>query len=149
MFTPKFVDKQKFFSRYHNFDSFTKDLNYNKQRRLNFIDPDKRLPVDQYHGQDFALSSHGWPMSDIALLAKAQTQQELDLAISRLRQLNIQGVDTSGKSVAEVLHDIVPRWCQTPSELQRYAKYYTSFVSSVQSDKADDDKKDTQGTEES
>lgn len=149
MYKPQFVNKDRFYGRYHAFDQFKADKNFNKKVHLDLIEPKQRLPIDQYSSQEFALSDHGWPLSDVALLAKAQTQQELDLALSRLRELGLTGVNNEGKSVAQVLHEVVPRWCQTPAELQRYAQYYTTwFDPSSVSDETDDpkDKKDDESS---
>lgn len=133
-----------FFARYHDFSVFGTNKVDNNRKRIETIDKEKRMPVDQYCSQDFAKSSHGWPMSDLALLAKAQTQQEFDLAVSRLRELNIPSQNNEGKTVRQILDDVVPRWVQTPAELQQYAKYYySSFGKSdpVDSSGSDDKKK--------
>ena len=82
--------------------------------------------VDGFADQDFARSSKGWILSDIALLQRAATQQELDYALSRLREVAFVSADNSGKTVQEILSDILPRFVQTPAELSRYACVYAN-----------------------
>lgn len=136
-----------FFERYHDFSMFSSAGDNpkvdNNRERVEKIDPDKRMPVDQYSSQEFATSIHGWPLSDLALLAKAQTQKEFELAVSRIRELGLSGVNNEGKSVREVLDNVLPSWVKTPAEFQRYAAYYSSFSPVVEtvdvSDGNDDD----------
>lgn len=123
-----------FFARYHDFSVFGKNYVDNNRVRVELIDKEKRMPVDQYCAQEFVKSSHGWPMSDLALLAKAQTQQEFDLAVARLRELNLTGPSNEGKTVRQILDDVLPRWVQTPAELQQYAKFYYSSYGQNDSD---------------
>ena len=122
-----------FFSRYHDFSDFKNDTLDNNRVRIEKIDKFQRMPVDQYCSQDFALSQHGWPMSDLALLAKAQTQKEFELAVARIRELNLPSVNNEGKTVQEILSSVLPSWVRTPAEYQRYVSYYSSFGASSRS----------------
>lgn len=97
----------------------------NRRRLLNCIDVKQRLVIDGI--QDFAKNSHGWIMNDLALLMEANTQQKLDYALSKLREVGVITNSNEGKSVREVLDSVVPRYIQTPAELSAYAEYYSSL----------------------
>lgn len=99
----------------------------NRRKILNCIDVKQRLVIDGFGEQEFARNSHGWIMNDLALLMEASTQQELDYALSKLREVGIVNSFNDGKSVREVLDSVVPRYIQTPAELSAYAEYYSSL----------------------
>lgn len=99
----------------------------NRRKLLNCIDVKQRLVIDGIYEQDFAKNSHGWIMNDLALLMEANTQQKLDYALSKLREVGVITNSNDGKSVREVLDSVVPRYIQTPAELSAYAEYYSSL----------------------
>ena len=59
----------------------------NRRNILKCIDPSQRLVVDGVGDQSFAKNSHGWIMNDLSLLVNANTKQEIDFAMSRLREI--------------------------------------------------------------
>lgn len=135
------VNYASLFERFGSLDAMTHNVVDNRRRLIENVDSRYRLPVDQFSSQDFAISKHGWPLSDLALLSKAQSQKEFELAVSRLRELGLKGVDNSGKTVAQVLGDVLPSWVKTPAELQRYASYYSSFGDDSKVESLDSDDK--------
>lgn len=85
------------------------------------------LPVDQYPAQDFNKGLNGLPANDLTLLERAQSAQEVELILSRLQELRSQSKNV-GKSDAELICEIVPRWVQTPSEIDKFMEYYYNNV---------------------
>lgn len=130
----KYLNFNVFFGRYSDHSDMTKNALDNKRKIINSVDIVLRKVVDGYGGQDFARNSHGWPMNDLALLQKANTQQELDLALSRLREVGVLKNNNEGKSVRQVLDDVLPRYVQTPAEISRYAEYYSSLYAKSDED---------------
>lgn len=97
--------------------------------------PSACVPVDQFPVQDFNLNPAGHPCSDVSLLMRAETQELYNLYASRLQELKLQQVDTTGMSDEQILSSLVPRHCQLPSELAQLAVLRSSSVnpSSVES----------------
>lgn len=139
----KYLNYNVFVSRYPRVE-MSKNALDNRRNILNSIEVKQRLVIDGIADQSFAKNSHGWIESDLALLAKANTQQELDYALSKLREVGIVSSSNDGKSIREVLDSVMPRYVQTPGELSAYAEYYSSLhVPSVdESSVVDDNKKD-------
>lgn len=109
----------------------------NRRNFLKCIDSNQRLVVDGVGDQSFAKNSHGWIMNDLSLLVNANTKQDIDFAMSRLREIGLPGTNNEGKTVREVLDNIIPRYVQTPSELSRYAEFYSSFGDNSRFDNKD------------
>lgn len=99
----------------------------NRRNILSSIEVKQRLVIDGIADQSFAKNTHGWIENDLALLQKANTQQELDYALSKLQQVGVVSSRNEDKSVREVLDAVLPRYVQTPGELSAYAEYYSSI----------------------
>lgn len=124
MYRNKYLKVLTFLTRYSR-DPFSQDKVTNLKRIVDRVGRQLNI-VDGFANQEFAVSSKGWILSDIALLQRASSQKELDFALSRLREVGVINQTNEGKSVNEILSDVLPRYVQTPAELQRYVSFYSS-----------------------
>lgn len=86
-----------------------------------------KVAIDQYPSEDFNIGFSGRPANDLTLLERAQSMSEVQLVLSRLQQYkaNNPNVDKTDK---EIIAEIVPRWVQSPSEIDRFMDYYYQNV---------------------
>lgn len=85
-------------------------------------------PVDQFSSQEFNRSFvTNLPANDITLLARATSQREYDMILSRLQEVRINQPDNSKKSDKQIVSEIMPSWVQSPSEIERFMDYYNSL----------------------
>ena len=83
--------------------------------------------VDQFPGKDFCIGEFGFPLSDIALIEKAQTQKEFELLASRLQEIEVPKIDKSKKSDQDIIKNLMPAWIQSPSEIAKFADYFNDL----------------------
>ena len=83
--------------------------------------------VDQFPGKEFCIGEFGFPLSDIALIEKAQTQKEFELLASRLQEIDVPKIDNSKKSDQDIIKNLMPAWVQSPSEIAKFADYYNEL----------------------
>lgn len=88
--------------------------------------------IDDYAGKDFNRNDAGWIRNDLALLARAQSLQEYELIMSRLQEVRSQSNLPDGISDQQAFDMVVPRFAQSPLELERYVQMSNdSFVERV------------------
>lgn len=95
--------------------------------------------VDQFPGKEFCIGQFGFPLSDIALIEKAQTQKEFELLASRLQEIEVPNIDKSKKSDQDIIKNLMPAWVQSPSEIAKFADYYNE-LNPVEKEKIDESK---------
>lgn len=84
------------------------------------------VAIEQFAAKDFFNNAAGWHKNDIAAIAACTTQEQYNALLSSL-QMNDPKFDIKdGDKIADSIRKIVPRWCQSPSEIQNFAESYAS-----------------------
>lgn len=84
-------------------------------------DKSVKCPVDQFASQEFNIGENGHVMSDIEVIMKVQDE---DLRRVLLQRLDVQKVIEDSRSDYEKLRDVVPRYIQTPAEIQQFIRVF-------------------------
>lgn len=72
---------------------------------------------------DYDRNSFGFIRSDFAMLAASQDAMSLQKALSKMQEFAATEVDNSDKSFEEICQQIIPRFVQSPAELDRFELY--------------------------
>lgn len=81
--------------------------------------------VDQFPAQDFNIGANGFVSNDISVLARAQSEQEFQLILNRLKEYKVNNPDTSGLTDREIIQRfLIPANIQSPAEIERYVNWY-------------------------
>lgn len=84
------------------------------------------VAIEQFAAKEFFNNAAGWHKNDIAAIAACTTQEQYNALLSSL-QMNDPKFDVKdGDKIADSIRKIVPRWCQSPSEIQNFAEGYAS-----------------------
>lgn len=83
------------------------------------------INVDQRAGFSDLLNAAGWPANEISLLVKLQQSGDGDSALAKLLESGLiemptPAVDNSGKSNAEIIRSIIPKYVGTLSEYMKW-----------------------------
>ena len=101
-------------------------------------------PIDQFNAKPFNYGANGLPASDITLLARATSQKEFELVLSRLREIRVSQPDNSKKSDRQIALEIMPSWVQTPSEVSNFIDYMKAVSPNAVSTSSIKDVKDVE-----
>lgn len=146
------VDKSHLVSRSGDyFNRLGDDVQTNVNMLISSVPKERRCFASQDAVQTFQLGDSGWPMSDITLLLKAQTDDQINNVLNRLVDLKSGNNIPDGTSDSDIIRDyIVPRYVGTSSEYLTYLtnKYETS-VTSADLQVLDGSKVDIQSVDES
>lgn len=81
----------------------------------------RRIQVDQTCVQDFQINEYGWPSSDISMLLKVQTDEQVSSVLNRLVDLKSKTQIPEGTSDMDIIKYHIPsRYLGTSSELLGY-----------------------------
>lgn len=83
--------------------------------------------VDQFPALPQNIGENGFPLSDLALFRKAQTEQEMSLIAQRMVDMKADE-QYVGKSDEEILSMIKPRNAQSNYEVQDYIDRVNAFM---------------------
>jgi hypothetical protein len=84
------------------------------------VKPTADVCVDQSYSKDFSTNEFGHPRSDVTALMQAQTEELYKLYASRLNELPVDQADTSSMSDCQIVDSIVPRSCQSPTQIASF-----------------------------
>lgn len=94
--------------------------------RQSSIDPQKILhrlcQIDQFATQSFNLSDFGFPRNSIAAMAHAQSYEEYKAIASMLQQSPKEFNVPKGTKFEDAIRLVRPRSCQSPAELEIFAR---------------------------
>lgn len=82
--------------------------------------------VDQMSANDYNINEYGFIRNDITALERAGTSQEVELIMSRLREMRSDPVNAD-ISDDEILRRVIPRYAQDPTEYAAYLDYINSL----------------------
>lgn len=94
---------------------------YHRIKGIPHCDKSVKCPVDQFAAQEFNIGENGHVMSDIEVIMKTQSE---DLRKVLLQRLDVHKVKEDSRSDYEKLRDVVPRYIQTPAEVQQFIKVF-------------------------
>lgn len=87
------------------------------------VDTSSIAPVDQFPTQDFNLGENGFPMSDIQLILKTDSEELRKVLLSRL-EVQKQMESNPDMSDEELIRNVVPRYIQTPAEIKEFTRVF-------------------------
>lgn len=114
------------------FNRLGDDIQTNVNEFIQSVPKSRRAFASQDSVQSFALNDCGWPMSDVTLLLKVQSDDQISSVLNRLVELKQSNNIPEGTSDQQIIMDyIVPRYVGTSSEYLTYltGKYETSITS--------------------
>ena len=81
--------------------------------------------VDQFLTKDFNRNDAGWLRNDLSALAAAQTKEQYELILHRLKELPSKSNIPSGTPLTDAFDMIKPRIMQTENEFADFAQFLT------------------------
>lgn len=87
------------------------------------VQPEHLCTVDQFDAQDFNLNDAGYIRNSISALSRATSQSQYDAIMRRLVELKNEGNIKPDTKVEDAISQIIPRYCQSPNELERFMEY--------------------------
>lgn len=81
------------------------------------------LPVEQRFAKEFNNKRNGWPASDISRLISSSSVLELQQLFNRMSSTPVSNSGQKDLTVEQKYLACKPRWCDTPSERQRFMDY--------------------------
>ena len=81
--------------------------------------------VDQFLTKDFNLNDAGWLRNDLSALAAAQTKEQYELILHRLKELPSKSNIPEGTHLRDAFDMIKPRMMQTENEFVDFALFMT------------------------
>lgn len=81
--------------------------------------------VDQFLTKDFNRNDAGWLRNDLSALAAAQTKEQYELILHRLKELPSKSNIPEGTLLKDAFDMIKPRMMQTENEFADFAQFMT------------------------
>lgn len=103
---------------------------FSQKMKIGAVVPQVALPVaiEQFGSKEFFKNYAGWTRNDINALQACTTKAQYDALIQRLSINDAKFNVKEGSKVVDALKSAIPRWCQSPNELQAYAEQIAQDV---------------------
>lgn len=89
------------------------------------LKPSKLMAVDQFLSGDFNKNDAGWFRNDLSALAAAQTREQYEAILRRLKEMPSSSNIPEGTKLEDAFNFIRPRYVQTENEFADFAEFMT------------------------